>query len=50
MKGEYRIIVSNGKDTNSFTLQAENKEAARRIAHIAHIGTGWDVVRVKAKK
>ena len=50
MRREYRIIVSNGKDTDSFTLKAENEEAARATAHIVHIGTGWDVVRVKAKK
>lgn len=50
MKREYRIIVSNGKDTDSFTLKSESKEAARTTAHIAHIGTGWDVVQVKAKK
>lgn len=50
MKKKFRITISNGCKVDTFTLQAENEEAARTTAHIAHIGTGWDVVRVKAKK
>ena len=46
----FNITVSNGTDESRFALQAKSRTDARRIAHIAHIGTGWDVVRVKAKK
>ena len=46
----FNVTVSDGISTSRFALRAENRTEARRIAHIAHIGTGWDVVRVNPKK
>ena len=47
---KFRITISNGQKVDSFTMQAESRDAAYQTARIAHIGTGWDVVQVKPKK
>lgn len=47
---KFVITISNGYDTDSFTLSAKSKEDARFIAKVAHTGTGWDVVHVNSKK
>ena len=46
----YRIIIRNGQMEDAFSMQAKSKEDARKTAHIAHLGSGWDVVRVEKKK
>ena len=45
----YRVTISNGIRLNRFTMEAESRSMARNVAEKAHIGTGWDVVRVKIK-
>ena len=50
MKRNFLITISNRQKDDSFMLQAESAKEAISIAHIAHIGTGWDVVQAKAKK
>lgn len=47
---KFRITITNGQKDDSFTMQAESDKEAYKTVHIAHIGTGWDVVQVKAKK
>lgn len=47
---KFRITISNRKKTDFFILSSKSKEDARFIAEVAHVGTGWDVVNVKAIK
>lgn len=47
MKKAYNITISNGVRENTFTLLAKNRHEAHEIAHIAHMGTGWRIIRTK---
>lgn len=52
MKKNYRVFITNGISTDSFTLLGKNKESVKRLCDICHIGTGWRVsnVRLALKK
>ena len=52
MKKNYRVFITNGTSTDSFTLLGNNKESVKELCDICHIGTGWRVsnVRLALKK
>lgn len=50
MMKTFRITISDGDKKDNFCLQAKDKDEALRTARIAHTGTGWDVVKVTAKR
>ena len=46
MKKNYRVVITNGTITDSFTLLGNNKAAVKELCDIVHLGTGWNVKNV----
>ena len=46
MKKNYRVVITNGISTDSFTLLGNNKAAVKELCDIVHLGTGWNVKSV----
>lgn len=47
MKKNYRVTITDGKNTDSFTLLGKSKKVVKDLCDICHIGTGWSVSNIE---